>query len=461
MLNISFHTLSEQVKSLASYETSTLSRTDTDKKIKGYGLVQKVSIQLCRALETACVNHQEHSAHFGLDVDYVGASEESIIKFKLAFKSNTIGSSQHPVWLGIDSEFGRGTTEIQVQVPHQAEPRIKTLSPIRSRETPIMPNERQFFHQFLSWRGHFHSALKSTTSQPTSQSCPGPASGSAIATPEPALLNLNIHKNLCECVALQAEGDGRHHPERRLIGCLDNDESFRHFVYLIPEQPVVSIGMTFSLLELISSNSNAFEGMNLSPYDKLRLARQLAAAVLQFHSTPLLNPAWRSEDIIFFGSNSDVPTRGVKLPNPHLRVQFQDQDRSSHEYSINEGSQQETDDEDEDEDGIRNKYLYQLAITLIELAHQMPITKLYEKHRKTDWENCRRTEYKIAQSLSKALSRDFNPTYGKLIRRCLACDFGQGTKLTDPELQSAFHREVVSELERLEAVLGQFYRVKQ
>jgi hypothetical protein len=323
-----------------------------------------------------------------------------------------------------------------------------------------MSNERQFPYQFLSWRGHFHSALKSVHSQPTSKSGLNPASGLAIATPEPKLLDLNIHKNLCECVTLHSQGNESHHSERRLIGCLDNDQSFRHFVYLIPEQPVASIEMTFSLSELISSDSNTFEGMNLSPYDRLRLARQLAAAVLQFHSTALLSPAWRSEDIIFFGSNSNAPTRGVKLPDPHLRVQFRERDRSSHAYSTKEASQEETDDEDEDEDGIRNKYLYQLAITLIELAHQMPIAKLYKKHSKTDWEDCRRTEYKLAQSLSKALSRDFNPTFGKLIRRCLACDFGQGTKLTDPELRSAFHREVVSELERLETVLGQFYRVK-
>jgi hypothetical protein len=130
MLNISFHTLSEQVKSLASYETSTPSRRDTNIKIKGYGLVQKVSNQLCEALETACVNHPEHSAQFSLDVDYVGVSEESIIKFKLAFKSNTIGSSQRPVWLGIDSEFGKGATGIPVRVSRQAEPLIKTSNPI-------------------------------------------------------------------------------------------------------------------------------------------------------------------------------------------------------------------------------------------------------------------------------------------------------------------------------------------
>jgi hypothetical protein len=219
--------------------------------------------------------------------------------------------------------------------------------------------------------------------------------------------------------------------------------------------------MTFSLSELISSDSNIPNAKDLTLYDKLRLARQLAAAVLQFHSTPLLPPVWRSEDIIFFGSNSDTPKQRFKLPRPHLRVQFRDRDRSVPACPTDVTRQEESEDEGEDEDGIRNQYLYRLAITFIELAHLAPINELYEKHGEAKWVNCRHTEYKFAHKLSKTLSIDFGPKFGKVIRRCLTCDFGQGTNLTDLELRIAFHRDVVLELEKLETILGKLYCVEK
>lgn len=38
-----------------------------------------------------------------------------------------------------------------------------------------------------------------------------------------------------------------------------------------------------------------------------------------------------------------------------------------------------------------------------------------------------------------------------MVRKCLSCDFGVGTKdLRDRELQEVFYRDVVAELERLE-----------
>lgn len=42
------------------------------------------------------------------------------------------------------------------------------------------------------------------------------------------------------------------------------------------------------------------------------------------------------------------------------------------------------------------------------------------------------------------------PKYSEIVRKCLSCDFGQGCDLQNPSLQDAVHREVVSELDRLE-----------
>jgi hypothetical protein len=39
----------------------------------------------------------------------------------------------------------------------------------------------------------------------------------------------------------------------------------------------------------------------------------------------------------------------------------------------------------------------------------------------------------------------------KIVRKCLGCDFGEGTTdLNDPGLQNVFYKDVVCELERLE-----------
>jgi hypothetical protein len=48
----------------------------TGKEVKEVGVIQNVSIQLYRALESACISHLEHSSHFGLD--YEGTSVSSL-----------------------------------------------------------------------------------------------------------------------------------------------------------------------------------------------------------------------------------------------------------------------------------------------------------------------------------------------------------------------------------------------
>ena len=294
-------------------------------------MVQEVSIQLCNALETACISHPEHSAHFGLDVDYVSIGKQSKIKFELAFKSNTYDSSQQPVWLGIDSELVRDSSGCKTQSLRQAASLDKRSNPIQPPQPLGILQKHRASHSFLSWRGLFYATLESSPLQPASQSSATVTFRSADAPLETPLLDLNIHKNLCEFVALQShQGEGEGDGERKLIGCLDTDQTVKHFVYLIAPQQISGVGKTFTLSDLISADSTTFSGKNVSPYDKLRLARQLAAGVLQFNSTPLLGPAWRSEDVIFFGSGSNKQTRSFQLLNPHLRVQFQDRNKMSH-----------------------------------------------------------------------------------------------------------------------------------
>ena len=170
---------------------------------------------------------------------------------------------------------------------------------------------------------------------------------------------------------------------------------------------------------------------------RLRLARQLASAVLQFHTTPFLEESWRSEDVIFFeiGNGSQKPS---ELREPHLNVNVRAQKGKK---SITPST-----------DLINtNPYTFGLGVVLLELAYQAPLRSFQESVDLTDDQETQYTNFFIADRLSKTLSSELGVPYAKMVRKCLSCDFGQGTRdLNEDCLQEAFYRDVVSELDRLE-----------
>ena len=67
------------------------------------------------------------------------------------------------------------------------------------------------------------------------------------------------------------------------------------------------------------------------------------------------------------------------------------------------------------------------------------------------------TDFRTADRLSESIGNGLGSTYGRIVRRCLFCNFGEDTKdLRDPMLQSAFHRDVLCELEQLEGKVRSF-----
>lgn len=64
-------------------------------------------------------------------------------------------------------------------------------------------------------------------------------------------------------------------------------------------------------------------------------------------------------------------------------------------------------------------------------------------------------DFSLADRLSRSLSSEMGVPYARMVRKCLACDFGQGTRdLADEGLRDAFYCDVVCELERLEGAFG-------
>ena len=179
-------------------------------------------------------------------------------------------------------------------------------------------------------------------------------------------------------------------------------------------------------------------------YERLRLARQLASAVLQFHATPLLRSSWQSDDVVFFRQ------AGSSLTSPHLNVQVGKS--NSVDIISNPASKAITNDQV----FIRNPYVFRLSVILIELAYQAPLRTLQEAQDLMNGQQSKHTDFFIAERLSKSMGTSLGTSYAKIVRKCLACDFGEGTTdLSDPGLQAVFYKDVVCELERLERAFVQ------
>jgi hypothetical protein len=178
-------------------------------------------------------------------------------------------------------------------------------------------------------------------------------------------------------------------------------------------------------------------------YERLRLAARLASAVLQFHATPLLRGFWCSEDVIFFGQGRDDDM--ASITSPHLNVQV----GSTKQHKLITDQGHGTDNLTGHL--IRNPYLFSLGVTLIELAFQAPLRSLYNSKDLINEQPSMLSDYFVASRLSKTIGSSLGLAYGKMVRKCLGCDFGQGTNdLNDVKLQAIFYQDVVCELERLE-----------
>jgi hypothetical protein len=232
-------------------------------------------------------------------------------------------------------------------------------------------------------------------------------------------------------------------PENKYIGYFQKAGPCKHLVYFAAPVSTCNYAHPQSLASIIMSTSGKPEIDQFLEYDRLKLAAQLASAVLQFHATPLLRDFWHSEDVIFFGYGRDDDVASIAIP--HLNVQVGS--AKQHKLVTEAGS----DTENVTKHLIRNPYLFSLGVTLIELAFQAPLRSLYNSKDLTNGQPNTLSDFFVACRLSKTMSSSLGPAYGKVVRKCLECDFGQGTNdLNDGKLQAIFYQDVVCELERLE-----------
>jgi hypothetical protein len=257
---------------------------------------------------------------------------------------------------------------------------------------------------------------------------------------EPALDLCAIGK-LCRFFQLQ---ERRPASGESCMGFLEKTKTFKHFVYQSSSRQAPSRVSERRLKEILQKDFD--ERRQEAWVEKLKLARILALAVLRFQATPWLAKSWGSNDISFY-SAAERPQHDASLTSPYLSV------RLSHD-----ASSRITHPDSPNASGISpNPTLFSLGVVLIELGYDAPLQALRHEGDLKSGASDQFTDFFTATRLSKLVSKRLNSRYGKLVQKCLACNFGVETELESPELQRAVVVNVVNELDECLKIFDGFY----
>lgn len=177
--------------------------------------------------------------------------------------------------------------------------------------------------------------------------------------------------------------------------------------------------------------------------DRLEIAAALALSVLQLHKTPWLQKDWRSQDISFFFEAREGPDP----TSPYLSVS------SLPRIARTEGGTTEGNDifplVRTRPRHSRSPQIYGLGLILLELG----VEKVLEDSaigQAAVAMNPERREYLMAQELIMDLGRHMGPSYARVVRTCLDCDFHAiEADLGQQEMREEYFVKVIDPLDSL------------
>lgn len=419
-LNDDFRTLSSQTAA-----THVIIREPvryTHKDIQICRMIRKASQQVYEALGRACTKHTEHMAHFNLKVEHEPCQGAIIpeLKFKMAFTHLTLtGLSQgEPVWFVVDS-----ITEGSDKTEHlRTIPKIDQLTASLKRQGATIQD-----------------CIKS---QPKKRvrfqaSSPSPTTGVlSIHVPSTLLSVPSIRRDFCDYLRRYV-GQQHCNPET-CIALLEATGGCKHLVYPFPSTSNRTKKQAVSLRKYISSLSKQKGSSEIPQYERLRLAKDLATAVLRYHGTPWLKLTWRSEDVIFFERLHGTSDHEVlDLTVPHLNVKVKGPDVENPRATCVSHNL------------APNSILFGLGVVLLEIAYSATLQSLQQPSDLCDGPDSSFSEFFTAKRLASSLGREMGIPYGKIVKKLIQCDFGCGDDLNEPDLQAGFYKDVVCELDRL------------
>ena len=393
--------------------------------------MRKTSENLYRALSktSRCLAHHEHSA--ALCIDARPLSRSSRVSFNMAFGASLGGL----IWINVESTITGGTAEGTIQVV-QSVPKDRSMATCLKRQIESCDMD------------NMTSAKLSKVTEPLQSCSQGISTNSLDRRPLdkvsdtilPILRDTNDHgipdlsiRNFC--FHIQQNNQISTHNTNICAGFL-REGLCDHLLYLTPQSNCPK-QETQSLAHIISSISDDWPLSSYTRVERIRLAKILAKAVLEYHDTPWLQESWRSEDVQFFVESSKPL---AALDTPHLSVRFPSSSKSltsggSHPFA-------------------ENSTLFGLATILLELDFEKPLSRMRQPSDVVE-NSVQDTEFKTAARLAKSTSPGLGPDFRKIIRKCLRCNFGiDETDLTkSEELKSKIHEEVICQLEDLEKTL--------
>lgn len=377
--------------------------------------IREASLELCSALNSlwSCQEHSEHSANLRLGLDLGGSTSipASKIHFNVMVTNWAIDSCdglKKPVELFIESSLeliSERENQTAIVAGHSRSHLVGLISDSYNKASgQIDPIE-------LDPQGLQGSSIPSQSGDPLQliDLCTGST-------------------NLCKHFHKKPEAGNA-------STCLGYLSGF--VVYRNPPK-----NHTFSgAIPMARIFSRKYGNHKMNPLDKWRLAGALSRAVLQYHSTPWLRETWMDKDIFFFEKEQAEGSGSLESPHLHLFRPTND-DTNKTVSAIN------------DDQSIKNKTLFQLGTTLLELEFEDSLEAIVER-----WNTTLPSTEHMTISLSDRLlapkrhaGESLGIRYGRIVRMCLDCDFGLGLSeysLTNKALQKAFYLQTVCEFEKL------------
>ena len=422
--------ISRQIKSLSGEDHSVKPNLSwpSNQSINRYHNIRRASGRLYDALSSAlsCKLHTEHRANICLEVTdeknaQCGASN---VRFDLILAYPTaIAGGEKPLWLYVESAPDEGAWDDSLQSPCLDETSLSALtSSLYGVNRGMKPKSVSFALPRPCTKAKAAPSLAVTTdsaslvSQTTSQSF-------NLCTVQN--LCLYFQKQLSHCPTLSRQSPP-------CMGYLQKTKTFKHYIYQVPGSPFPASNSTLDDALTMAQSSQTC----IPVEDKLRMAKALALAVLQFNATPWLKDEWRSKDVHFFTPNDTLATSFFKPP--YLTTRLLDSEKSPESIESNHRSLC----------FAPNSMLFSLGIILLELGFDAPIASLQQDGDLVNGIETPYTEFLVASRLKKVVGTKLGPRFERLVMKCLHCDFGLGSaELNNPGMQNAFFHDVVCELD--------------
>ena len=255
-----------------------------------------------------------------------------------------------------------------------------------------------------------------------------PTEDATLSTSHQTRTNFRLSGHFCPEIGRQTSDNPSCNIET-CFGHIDHPDSFgegfRHWLY--PNRYIAQICAEDAMpVEQVLGKP---VHNRLTIVGQLRLALQLAAAVLKFGSTPWLRNLWTVRDVAFFQKGGSWDS---SLETLHLSTELAYQKpvkstlmdvEAPTPVSPIEGAQNKY--------GIRNVMMYSLGVALLAIGR---------------WERVEAGDVEEVRRLA-SVPCYLGPIYSELVEQVLYCDFGQGKDLERPELQKAVYECVILELQ--------------